>query len=74
MQTSPTKKIWNPAKPFLTVALLLSLTLNACGYRGPLYLPDENPAEPAAEPSVQENSTDTTAAETDEEEEGPGSR
>jgi predicted small lipoprotein YifL len=32
----------------LPLILLLTLMLSACGQRGPLYLPEEPPAQPAA--------------------------
>lgn len=30
------------------VALLIAMTMQGCGYKGPLYLPKEEPAKPAA--------------------------
>jgi len=40
--------------------LLLAMLLSACGQRGPLYLPDENPQVPAATSSSQPADTQTT--------------
>ncbi len=45
----------------ILLILICAALLNACGLRGPLYLPDENPA---AKPAVEQEST----ADTDEEE------
>jgi predicted small lipoprotein YifL len=40
--------------------LLLAMLLSACGQRGPLYLPDENPRAPAATTSTAPADTQTT--------------
>lgn len=45
----------------ILLILICAALLSACGLRGPLYLPDENPA---AKPAVEQDST----AGTDEEE------
>ena len=45
----------------ILLILICAALLSACGLRGPLYLPDENPA---AKPAVEQDST----AATDEEE------
>jgi predicted small lipoprotein YifL len=45
----------------ILLILICAALLSACGLRGPLYLPDENPA---AKPAVEQDS----AASTDEEE------
>lgn len=37
---------------FVGTILLLSLLLTACGYRGPLYLPDNAPTEQPPDTSV----------------------
>jgi predicted small lipoprotein YifL len=44
----------------ILLILICAALLSACGLRGPLYLPDENPAKPAVEQD--------SAAGTDEEE------
>lgn len=51
MRTFPVLKIRTLARPFLAALLLLPMALTACGYRGPLYLPDEAPLEQPAEPN-----------------------
>ena len=39
----------------LVSLLALVLSLGACGYKGPLYLPKPKPGAPAASPQADEN-------------------
>ena len=73
MQTLSSTKFRNLARLILPVTLLLTVTLTACGYRGPLYLPDENPAGEPAQNSAPENAGDESAEESDDEEDGKSS-
>lgn len=64
------------SKPWRTLAVLLctiALLSSACGYRGPLYLPDEKPPGAGAETPAQPGSEDAQADDEDskdEEDEG----
>ena len=40
----PTSSPSGPTMRHLLLLLLLSLTLAACGHKGPLYLPPDNPS------------------------------
>jgi predicted small lipoprotein YifL len=66
--------IKNQAGAYIFVALmsLLLLTMTACGYRGPLYLPEEpapeTPSESSDEQAIPVETDDSTEVESDEEE------
>jgi len=45
------------------LCLLLALAGASCGQRGPLYLPEEQPASPAAEPGSDEPAQQQSGAE-----------
>ncbi|MEE9141978.1 MAG: lipoprotein [Gammaproteobacteria bacterium] len=48
------------------IALLaLGMILVGCGFKGPLYMPDEPQAQPPTEPSVPENPEERLNAEDD---------
>lgn len=48
----------------LFVASLVAFSLAACGYKGPLVLPDQVPPKPAATPQPKDNDKDKPAAST----------
>ena len=50
-------------KAILSILICVAL-LGACGLKGPLYLPDENPV---SEPTIEQESTAKTGAAEDEE-------
>lgn len=52
MRTLPNKMIPDVTKKLFVALLILPMVLTACGFRGPLYLPGETPAEPATESSA----------------------
>ena len=70
MRTFSAKIFSYLAKPILLVAVFLPIVLTACGYRGPLYLPDEAPGEQPAEISTPNNTGDLPAEESEDEEDG----
>ena len=56
----------NKLPGFALLALLCVCLLEACGYKGPLYLPDKQPTAPPA------TDQDVQAGETENDTDGPG--
>lgn len=70
MLTTPTPP---PLRAFAALLCTIAVLSSACGYRGPLYLPDENPTRTETEAATQSNAEDEQADDDgtrDEEDEG----
>lgn len=62
-----------PLRTFVALLCTIAVLSSACGYRGPLYLPDEDPTGTEAEAAAQSNAEDEQADDDDakdEEDEG----
>ena len=68
MPTTTPPKIRTGTTAFFVLIPVLLLFSTGCGYRGPLYLPDDTQGGPSSEVVSPDDSDDSEETETDEEE------